>query len=182
MQTVVPDLDDVPRLRQLMQATFTETFGHLYPARDLAAYLEHAYSPEAVTAEILAPSNFWRMVLGEDGQPAAYLQCVPGHLPHPRCAPEHGEIKRIYVLKSHQGNGLGNQLMQMALKHFADRYANAPQWVGVWSENQRAQRLYQAYGFQKVGEYSFPVGATEDRDFIFCRQPQAPLQFSEVGE
>jgi hypothetical protein len=56
MQTVVPDLDDVPRLRQLMRATFTEAFGHLYPARDLAAYLDDAYSPDAVTAEILAAS------------------------------------------------------------------------------------------------------------------------------
>jgi ribosomal protein S18 acetylase RimI-like enzyme len=63
--------------------------------------------------------------------------------------------------------------MQIALQHFADRYADAPQWVGVWSENQKAQQLYLAYGFEKVGEYTFPVGETEDRDFIFCRRPHA---------
>lgn len=170
MQIITPTLDDVPRLRRLMQATFTETFGHLYPADDLAGYLESAYSSDAVTAEINAPRNFWRMLLSEDGSPFAYLQCVPGHLPHPECTPHNGEIKRVYVLKNHQGKGVGHQLMQIALKHFAERYNDAPQWVGVWSENQKAQQLYQAYGFQKVGEYTFPVGGTEDLDFIFCRQ------------
>lgn len=171
MQIITPTLEDIPRLRRLMQATFTETFGHLYPASDLATYIDSAYSSDAVTNEMTSSRNFWQMILSEDGRPAAYLECVPGHLPHPECSAEHGEIKRIYVLKSHQGKGVGHQLMQISLKHFADRYANAPQWVGVWSENQRAQQLYQAYGFQKVGEYTFPVGDTEDRDFIFCRQP-----------
>lgn len=171
MQIITPTLEDVPRLRQLMHSTFTETFGHLYPAGDLTAFLGSAYSSEAVTAELGASRNFWRMVLSEDGTPAAYLECVPGHLPHPECTPAHGEIKRVYVLKRHQGKGLGHQLMQIALQHLADRYADAPQWVGVWSENLKAQRLYQAYGFEKVGEYTFPVGATEDRDFIFRRQP-----------
>lgn len=171
MQIITPTLEDVPRLRQLMQATFTETFGHLYPESDLATYLDTAYSSDAVTAELSDPRNFWRMVLNEDGRPAAYLECVPGHLPHRECTPDHGEIKRIYVRRSHQGRGLGHQLMQIALKHLADRYADAPQWVGVWSENLRAQQLYQAYGFHKVAEYTFPVGDTEDRDFIFRRQP-----------
>jgi ribosomal protein S18 acetylase RimI-like enzyme len=171
MLIITPTAEDVPRLRKLMQATFTETFGHLYPAADLAAYLDSAYSFDALSEEVGATGNFWQMLVGEDGLPAAYLQCVPGHLPHAECLPEHGEIKRIYVLKSHQGKGIGHQLMQIAVTHFADRYAGAPQWVGVWSENLRAQQLYERYGFRKVGEYTFPVGNTEDRDFIFCRQP-----------
>lgn len=154
-----------------MRATFTETFGHLYPASDLEAYLDGAYSPDAVAAELVAPGNFWNLVLGEDDNPVAYLECVPGHLPHPECSPRNGEIKRIYVLRSHQGRGLGQQLMRVALTHFAERYPAKPQWVGVWSENRRAQHLYEAFGFRKVGEYIFPVGASEDRDFIFRREP-----------
>jgi RimJ/RimL family protein N-acetyltransferase len=38
--------------------------------------------------------------------------------------------------------------------------------VGVWSENVGAQRLYARYGFEKIGEYDFPVGAQLDREFI----------------
>jgi hypothetical protein len=36
----------------------------------------------------------------------------------------------------------------------------------VWSENHGAQRLYARYGFDKIGEYGFPVGQTIDREFI----------------
>jgi len=41
----------------------------------------------------------------------------------------------------------------------------------VWSENLRAQSLYRGYGFEKAGEYSFPVGETLDRELIFRRIP-----------
>ena len=69
----------------------------------------------------------------------------------------HGEIERIYVLRSQQGRGLGRLLMERALAHLGERYGDAPQWIGVWSENLRAQSLYRAYGFEKAGEYIFPL-------------------------
>lgn len=46
-----------------------------------------------------------------------------------------------------------------------------PLYIGVWSENFGAQRLYARYGFQPVGEYLFPVGQHRDREFILKRQP-----------
>ena len=42
-------------------------------------------------------------------------------------------------------------------------------WIGVWSGNAKAQRLYAAHGFEKVGEYDYPVGAWRDREFILRR-------------
>ena len=38
--------DDTGTLAKLAAATFTETFGHLYPAEDLAFFLEDAYAAE----------------------------------------------------------------------------------------------------------------------------------------
>ena len=172
MQIIAPTVDHLPALQSLMRATFTETFGHLYPARDLSAYLDTAYATAQLTAELADPRNYWQMVLDSDGAPVAYLECVPAHLPHPDVEPEaHGEIQRIYVLASEQGRGLGRMLMERALEHLGERYGNAPQWLGVWSENLRAQTLYRSYGFDKAGEYTFPVGATEDHEFIFRRIP-----------
>ena len=46
-----------------------------------------------------------------------------------------------------------------------------PQWIGVWSDNFKAQALYKAYGFERVGEYKFPVGKTLDDEFILRRRP-----------
>lgn len=172
MQIITPTAADAPTLQKLMRATFTETFGHLYPPADLAAYLDSAYALPQLERELADPANYWQLVLDDAGAPVGYLECVPAHLPHADVRPEaHGEIERIYVLKSQQGKGLGKTLMERALAYLAERYGDAPQWLGVWSENLRAQALYRAYGFEKVGEYTFPVGETEDHEFIFRRMP-----------
>lgn len=172
MQIITPTVEHLPQLQSLMRATFTETFGHLYPPADLARYLDTAYAADQLRSEVSDQRNFWQLVLDNSGQPVAYLECLPAHLPHPDVRPEeHGEIERIYVLKAHQGKGLGRKLMQIALKHLGERYGDAPQWLGVWSENLRAQALYRTYGFEKAGEYQFPVGETLDHEFIFCRFP-----------
>jgi diamine N-acetyltransferase len=42
-------------------------------------------------------------------------------------------------------------------------------WIGVWSQNYGAQRFYARHGFEKIGEYDFPVGGTLDREFILRR-------------
>jgi RimJ/RimL family protein N-acetyltransferase len=46
-------------------------------------------------------------------------------------------------------------------------------WIGVWSENHAAQRLYARKGFTRVGEYLFRVGQTRDHEFIFRRDEPA---------
>jgi diamine N-acetyltransferase len=172
MTLLTPTAAHVDQVRSLMRATFTETFGHLYPPSDLAHYLDTSYAAEQIRAELSDPRNFWQLVLDEAGAPVAYLECVPAHLPHPDVRPdEHGEIERIYVLRSQQGKGVGRQLMAAALRHLGERYGNAPQWLGVWSENLRAQALYKSYCFEKIGEYIFPVGETEDHEFILRRLP-----------
>lgn len=172
MQIIAPSLQHIPLLQSLMRQTFTETFGALYPPADLAAYLDTAYATAQLEAELADPRNYWQLVLDDADIPVAYLECVPAHLPHPDVRPQHdGEIERLYVLQSWQGQGLGRRLMTLALAHLAQSYGTAPQWLGVWSQNLRAQALYRSYGFEKAGEYQFPVGETLDHEFIFRRIP-----------
>ena len=161
----------IPALSQLAMATFTETFAHLYPPEDLSAFLEKSYAPEKLAAETTDPAQFWRIVY--DGDDAvAYLQCGPVGLPHTDADPARaGELKRLYVHSSQQGKGLGRMLMAVALGWLDEIYGQAPQWIGVWSENHKAQALYLSYGFERVGEYQFPVGQTLDDEFILRRQP-----------
>ena len=45
----------------------------------------------------------------------------------------------------------------------------SPLWIGVWSGNRGARRLYERMGFTKVGEYYFSVGQARDREFILRR-------------
>jgi RimJ/RimL family protein N-acetyltransferase len=96
---------------------------------------------------------------------------VPCHLDHPDVTAGCGELWRYYIRREHQGQGLGAPLLAAALD-----WLEAPGrrvWLGVWSENHGAQRLYARHGFAKVGEYEFVVGGTRDREFIYRREPPA---------
>lgn len=163
------DADDLPALSILACQTFSETFGHLYPPEDLKAFLEQSYSPAALAVEIAEADQFWRIIY--DGPTAiGYVQATPVGLPHPEAVgATQGELKRLYVLESAQGRGLGKALLEAALEHLSARYPDQPQWIGVWSDNYKAQALYKSYGFEKVGEYGFPVGDTIDREYILKR-------------
>ena len=76
-------------------------------------------------------------------------------------------VMRARLRKSLSSPNLASEMMEVqALLRDGPRTL----WVGVWSENFGAQRFYARYGFDKAGEYLFPVGATRDHEFIFRRQ------------
>lgn len=172
LKIVTPDL--VPALSALAKDSFTETFGHLYPPEDLEAFLTKSYAHDALRADIDDPAQHWRVVLDDTGAAVAYMQCGKVCLPHPDARPDHeGELKRLYVHSSQQGKGLGKTLLAAAIDYMTERFGDAPQWIGVWSENTKAQALYGSFGFQRVGEYQFAVGQTLDDEFILRRIPNA---------
>ena len=89
-------------------------------------------------------------------------------LPVKHLEPTAGEVRQLYVLSKHHNLRLGSQLLSTALDWLAS-VGRKPLYVGVWSENLGAQRLYERHGFRKVGEYGFPVGKTVDHEFILKR-------------
>lgn len=162
-------LADAPALAEVGRDTFVETFAHLYPPEDLALFLAQAYTPGAF-ATALGGAGHGLWIAEQDGRPIGYVQAGPCTLPHPHVTPACGEVKRLYVRQQTQGSGLGTQLLTVALEWLA-----APGrwlWIGVWSQNFGAQRLYARHGFERVGEYQFPVGRTLDDEFILSRPPR----------
>lgn len=159
--------DDAATLSSLAARTFTETFGHLYTPEDLAAFVAEAYAVERQHV-ILSHPDYAVWFLESDGEPVGHAAAGPCGLPHPEARREHGEIKRLYLLRPFQGGGHGTRLMQAAMDWLL-REGPRPLWVGVWSGNHGAQRFYARHGFGKVGEYVFPVGAARDLEFILRR-------------
>jgi diamine N-acetyltransferase len=174
---------DAEALSQLGAETFRETFAHLYAPEDLAAFLAEAYGLERTRADLADPDKAHWLVEA-DGQPVGYALAGPCGLPHPEVTPACGELKRFYLLKAWQGGGLGRRLFANIMEWLE---AQGPQaiWIGVWSENFGAQRFYAREGFEKIGEYGFPVGRTVDREFILRRSAQSfttkPPQFSRAA-
>ena len=163
--------EDAEVLSALASTCFTQTFGHLYASDDLDRFIHEAYSPEVLRGELADPQRptwllFEEPSLNADANPSpahvdegsegtliGYVTVCPAHLPHP-------EVK--------EGDGRGSRMLEHALNWLE---ADGPRtlWIGAWSENYGAQRLYGRYGFTKVGEYSFMVGDHADREFILRR-------------
>lgn len=160
---------DADRVAELACRNFTETFGALYPPEDLAYFLAVSYTPETQRAALEDPR--YAVWLLEDGDEAiGHILVGPCGLPHPEAREEDGEIKRLYILARAHNGGWGAKLMETAMQWLL-RDGQRTLWVGVWSENFGAQRFYARYGFERAGEYLFPVGQTNDHEFIFRRAP-----------
>ena len=158
---------DAQALAAIGQATFVETFAHLYPPEDLATFLVEAHGVERARADLANPAKAaWLVEAG--GEVIGYALACPAKLPHQAVGAEDGELDRIYLLKAHQGGGLGSHLLAETLA-WLEKDGPRTLWIGVWSENFGAQGLYERHGFKVVGTYKFVVGKTQDHEFIMRR-------------
>jgi len=159
--------DDAETLAVLGAATFSETFAQQYPPEDLATFLAESHGVDRWRACLADPATAtWLMEV--DGEAVGYAMAGDCGLPHPAVTPACGELKRIYLLKAWQGGGRGSRLMEAALA-WLEANKTGSLWLGVWSNNHGAQRLYGRMGFEKAGEYRFRVGETLDHEFIMRR-------------
>jgi len=154
--------------RQTFVDTFVTGFGIPYPADDLAAFLDASFAEETMRTKLKEPGAAW-WVAERDGELLAFANAGPNTLPHPEARASHAELRRLYVSKAAQGLGLGTKLLHTALD-WMEAHTDGPLWIGVWSGNLKAQKLYAAYGFEKAGEYQYPVGRWLDDEFILRRR------------
>ena len=194
---------DAEALSALSRTCFTQTFGHLYDPADLETFLDEAYAPGVLRAELEDP-NRATWLLFEDVANEGFSQ--PGSSPadHPSAplpgdeaptssAPHapigyvtacpaplpHPDVApgdgEIQRLYILQGHqGAGRgTLLLETALEWLERDGPQTLWIGVWSENYGAQRFYARHGFEIVGEYSFMVGNHADRELITRRPAQA---------
>ena len=158
---------DAKVLAALSRATFASTFAHMYPADDLRRFLKKSYALAKTRRELADPAiGVWLLEAG--GAPVGYALAGPCSLPNAEVTPACGELKRLYLMPGWQGGGRGSRLLEAALA-WLERDGPRRIWIGVYSENVGAQRLYRRYGFEKVGEHEFVVGSTVDREFTLRR-------------
>lgn len=153
---------DADTLADLGARTFTATFGHLYSADNLAAFLAN-HRPERWAAELADP-QFAITLATVDGQVAGYAKLGPPSLPfEPRGIP--AELRQLYVLSPWHGAGVAPRLMDRVIEQARGRRADEL-YLSVFVDNYRAQRFYARYGFERVGTYAFMVGEHEDEDHV----------------
>jgi GNAT superfamily N-acetyltransferase len=153
---------DAESLAALGRATFTETFGHLYTPENLAAFLE-THNPAGWRAELSDPAFAVRLA-EEGGQAVGYAKVGPPSLPFEVTGPT-VELRQFYLLKPWHGQGAAQEMMAWVLAE-ARRRGAEQLYLSVFTDNHRARRFYERYGFEAVGTYHFMVGTHADDDII----------------
>jgi len=155
-------LVDAATLDRIFDTVFSGTFGHLYRAEDLDAFLS-SFGVADWEAQLTDPAFAFR--IGEaDGEPVGYVKLGPLKLPVDTKRPAI-LLDQFYVLKAHHGAGIAQALMNWALDEAARRGAEEL-YLTVYVDNQRARRFYDRYGFEVIGRYDFMVGSHADEDVI----------------
>jgi ribosomal protein S18 acetylase RimI-like enzyme len=163
---------DAPALSQLAAATFCDTFEGANTPEDMAHYLAEAFTPEQQAAEIADPAG--TMLLAEhegdsgEAELVGYAHLIAGQVPEGVRGPAPLELKRIYVARAWHGRRVAQALMDAAIDAARARGAQTL-WLGVWERNPRAVAFYTKYGFTRVGEHTFVLGADAQTDWLFAR-------------
>ena len=158
--------DDAAALAELGARSFTDTFGHLYTPENLAAFLVN-HSADKWRTELGDPAFAIR--IGEaDGASVAYAKLGPPSLPfEPTGKPI--ELRQFYVLKGFHGSGAAQELMTWVIDEAMRRGAEE-MYLSVFTDNHRARRFYERYGFEPVGRYDFMVGTHADEDIVMKKR------------
>jgi ribosomal protein S18 acetylase RimI-like enzyme len=168
--------NDVDALSVLAKQTYATAFGHSMAFADLEAHLKNHLSPEKIGESLL--KDVFLLTCVED-EIIGFVQFGESHIEQEHIVktasfvfhPHDKEIRRLYVLAPYQNHGIGSQLMDTALTHSL-LATNSNIFLDVWEDNERAQRFYERYGFEKVAEKHFCVdsGVETGVDFVMVRR------------
>jgi len=153
---------DAAALHRIYNTVFCDTFAHLYRAEDLDAFLSS--SGVADWERQLGDPAFAVRVAEVEGEAVGYLKLGPLKLPVEANGPAL-LLDQLYVLKEHHGAGIAKELMDWAFDESSRRGASQL-FLTVYTDNHRAKRFYERYGFEAVGRYDFMVGNHADEDII----------------
>lgn len=146
---------DGPAIARVHHASWVTTYRGLFPDE----LLDDADLPlweanrERMIRE-LPPERFY-LVAESDGEIVGFATGGPA-----RDAPEEAEIYAIYLLKEHQGRGIGRLLVRESARRFAERgLRNMLIWV--LHENTGGRAFYERLGGRADREKKDTVGAPD---------------------
>ena len=156
---------DAAALSTLATEAFVAAFGHLYRREDLEAFLAEHRSAKTYREHLADPAT--RIRIAEiDDEPAGYAMIHwPSEFASESDAIRPLALHQLYCAPAKTGRGIGAALMDWALSEAKALGCDAVQ-LSVWSGNFAAQRFYARYGFAKIADIGFMVGAQRDEEFL----------------
>ena len=152
---------DGAELARMAARCFTETFGSLYRASDLSAFLDQMFGQSGLPSQIDDPAYKVRIAT-EDDAIIGFVKLGP--IAFPGDWPADGiELHQLYVLGGWHGEGVGPALLDWAIGD-ARAAGHSEIVLSVYIDNHRARRFYERYDFEDIGDYTFMVGEQADED------------------
>lgn len=146
-------LKDIPLIAELAQKTYTDTFGHTMSQIDLKKVLEtrsEKYFHSIFKKDTILVAEDNKNIIG-------FIQFGQVSNKDIQANETDIELKKIYINKNNQGQGIGKQLIEAMLKH--NRLVNIKNvYLDVFTENIKAIGLYKKYGFKIIGKTPFKAG------------------------
>jgi ribosomal protein S18 acetylase RimI-like enzyme len=157
-------IEQIDQLQQIGRQTFSETFAESNSAKNMAKYLEEAYSYEKLSVELNdSNSIFYFAVM--DQNVIGYLKLNFGASQTDLKDNNALEIERIYVLREFHGKKIGQLLFDKAIEVAKAQHV-AYVWLGVWEENKRALQFYTKNGFVEFNQHVFVLGDEAQTDIM----------------
>lgn len=155
---------DAPRLRELSETTFRDTYTEYNTPENMEKHVATNFAIEQIEKELQDPAN--QYVVSEDGNNlTAFGKLVRNHAAKGLAKENAIEIERIYVRKAFHGKQLGRKLIDFCT-HWAKENGFNVIWLGVWEHNQNAIRFYEKMGYVRFGEHSFVLGDDNQTDYL----------------
>ena len=156
-------LADAATLDRIFDTVFSGTFGHLYRAEDLDAFLS-SFGVADWEAQLTDPAFAFR-IAEADGEPVGYVKLGPLHKLPVETESSRNAARPILCAEGTSrrrdcacADGLGVRR--------SGRRGAEELYLTVYVDNHRARRFYDRYGFEVVGRYDFMVGSHADEDVI----------------
>ena len=159
--------DDTISLAELAETTFRESFAADNTVANMDAYVESAFSVEAMKRELAdTETNLFLVAQGDADPLVGYAKLrVAGHETVDAARPI--ELHRLYVRRFAAGTGLGRALLRSGLDA-ARVHEHDVMWLGVWEHNHRARTFYERWGFRVVGAQPFMLGSEAQTDLVMA--------------
>ncbi|HAI76861.1 MAG TPA: hypothetical protein DCM08_11495 [Microscillaceae bacterium] len=163
-------LSQAQLLATLAAQTLAETYCPQEIDPDSALYIGRNLSVQAFEAILKQPAAFpliW-LAYAQSGEAVGYMQLNRSYTPQLFENQQVIQLKRIYVLRSHQQQKLGKALLAQAQQLAIDQKMEGI-WLICWTDNHQAIAFYKKNGFVEKGTHPFQVGDTTYEDLIFYK-------------
>lgn len=140
-------------------ATFYEAYFEQDIPSALANYILESFSPEQIAKEIGEPGSEF-IIIFHKGKAVGYARLREAPAAPGVASANSIELQRIYVVERVWGTGAAGKLLDHILNRARERGFDTL-WLGVWTENKRAQRFYEKRGFRDTGgrlEFVYDAG------------------------